>query len=325
MSAMQGITGTLQTGTWDVLELPDRTVVRLAYAVVRGIDQGPKLVLTAAVHGWEIVGTEVIRRLLQEKIDPKNLKGTVVAFPVANPLAFHVRAWITPQDHADVSSSLPGDPAGTQSQRVAHKLWEAIHNSDCYMDLHCMEGPSVPFTILRGPENDPVVDRSLKIANAFGVPITRASPETLKHRPNAATDAAISHGIPSIIPEFPFPSIFMEDSVVEVGVRGVLNVMKFLGMIPGNLEEQKHRIKERGPFYTQSIKASHGGILHITCELGSWIKKGEKLAKILDVFGNETEAILAPKDGYIISFPLNVNQIVGTGDPVAVVAYPPNA
>jgi len=321
MSVPEGQPGSLVKGWLDVLELADGTPIRLPILTAKGIDPGPKLVVTGAVHGWEIVGTEVIRRVLREKLELNQLSGTVIAVPVANPLAFQARAYITPQDHVDIGSAMPGDPAGTQSRRIASRLWGIIENSACYIDLHCMEGPSVPLTIVRGPETGQVVEETLKIAAAFGLPVTRPSPETLKRRPNTAADLAISQGIPSIIPELPFPSIFMDQNSVEIGVRGVLNVMKYLKMIPGEIERQRSTVDFGGPIHTMMISSNRGGIVHPACELGAKVGNGDPVVRIMNVFGEEIEVVRAPKDGFVISFPLNINQIAGSGDFVALLGY----
>jgi predicted deacylase len=310
------------TKDWlEVLELADGTPVRLPILTAKGIGPGPKLVLTGAVHGWEIVGTEVIRRVLQEKLVMDCLTGTVIAIPVANPLAFQVKSYITPHDNVDIGSAMPGDPSGTQSRRIANKLWEIIQGSSCYVDLHCMEGPSIPLTIVRGPETGPVVKKTLEIAAAFGLPITRPSPETLKRRPNTAADLAISQGIPAIIPELPFPSIFMNDNSVEIGVMGVLNVMKYLKMIPGEPERQKGAMDFGGAIHTTMISSNRGGIAHAACQLGARVSKGDVLVRLMNVFGEEVELIQSPRDGFVISFPLNVNQVAGSGDFVVLLGY----
>jgi predicted deacylase len=305
----------------EVLELADGTPVKLPILTATGSHPGPKLVITGAVHGWEIVGTEVIRRVLREKLDLERLSGTVTAIPVANPLAFRVRAYITPQDNADVAGAMPGDPSGTQSRRIGSRLWKIIEGSSCYIDLHCMEGPSIPLTIVRGPETGQVVGKTLEIAAAFGLPITRPSPETLKRRPNTTADFAISQGIPAIIPELPFPSIFMDNNSVEIGVMGVLNVMKYLRMIPGEPERQKGQMDFGGPIHTMMISSNRGGIAHSACKLGAKVSKGDALVRMINVLGDEVEVIRSPRDGFVVSFPLNVNQVAGSGDFVVLLGY----
>jgi len=321
MARTENERGVLKKSWIDVLELPDGTPVRIPVITVHGSADGPKLVITAAIHGWEIVGTEVVRRVVRDEIDPKQLHGTVVAVPVANPLAFQVRAYITPHDNVDVSSAMPGEASGTQSRRIAEKLWRLIEWSSCYIDLHCMEGPSVPLTIVRGPDNGLVINDALKIARAFGLPIARPSQETLRRRPNTAADLALANSVPAIIPELPFPSIFMQDSSIEIGVRGVLNVMRALKMIPGELEKQNIEFQFAEPIHTMMISANRGGIVHPVSKLGAAVKKGDPIVRIVDVFGEEAEVVRAPRDGYVISFPLNINQIAGSGDFVALLGF----
>jgi predicted deacylase len=308
-------------GWLDVLELADGTSIKLPTLTAQGVRPGPKLVLTGAVHGWEIVGTEVIRQVLREKINPNQLSGSIIAVPVANPLAFQVKAYITPHDQVDIGSAMPGDATSTQSRRIAVKLWEIVRDSTCYIDLHCMEGPSIPLTIVRGPETGPIVEKTLKIAAAFGLPVTRPSPETLKRRPSTGADLAISQGIPAIIPELPFPSIFMDESSVEIGVRGILNVLRYLQMVPGAVEPQPVAVEFGGPIHTMMISSDRGGIVHPACKLGAKVRSGDPVVHIMNVFGEEVEVVRAPREGFVISFPLNINQIAGTGDFVALLGY----
>jgi uncharacterized protein len=308
-----------------VLELADGTPVRLPMIVADGKEKGPLLVMLAAMHGWEIVGTEVIRQVLFEKLDLNKLRGRIVAIPVANPLAYRAPAYITPQDATDLEGCVPGDPNGSQSQRVGNKLWEIIKGADCYLDLHCIEGPSVPYTILRGAEENPeTTEKAMEIAKAYGVQITISSPETLKKRPKSSAQSAVREGIPAVIPELPFPGIIMDPYAIEVGTRGVLNVMKHLKMIDGTIETQKTDLRLDKPLHGMGVQANHGGIAYPLVAPGTKVDKGQPLAKIRNVFGDEVEVVSSPREGYVISYliahaGIPLNQIVGEGDPVCMI------
>jgi predicted deacylase len=304
----------------DVLELADGTVIRLPVMIATGAKPGPKLFVDGAIHGWEIVGTEVIRRVLREQLNLADLKGTVIAVPVANPPAFQVKAYINPQDRADVSRAVPGDPKLSQSQRIGAKLWNLIKESNYYINLHCIEGPSVPYSEVRGPEG-PTLNKALKMAEAFGLPITVADPVLLKYWPPNAVDLAISSGIPAFMPELAFPSIFMDEDSVRIGTRGLLNVLKFIEMIPGKIEPQDTKFSLPGPLYTNMVTADRGGIVHPACHLGAKVAKGDPVVRILNVFGDEVDTVRSPRDAYVMSFCLNVNQVAGSGDFVAMIGW----
>lgn len=304
----------------EVLELADGTSIRLPVMIARGAKSGPKLFVDAAIHGWEIVGTEVIRRVLREELNLADLEGTVVTVPVANPPAFQVKGYTNPQDRADISRAVPGDPKLSQSQRFGARIWSLIKESNYYINFHCIEGPSLPYIEVRGPSGS-TLDKSLKMAQVFGLPITFADPVLLKYWPPNAVDLAVSSGIPSFMPELPFPSIFMNEDSVKMGTRGLLNVMKFIGMIPGEIEPQDTKFSLPSPLYTNMIAADHGGIVHPACLLGAKVAKGDPVVRILNVFGDEVDVVRSPRDAYVMSFCLNVNQAAGTGDFVVMIGW----
>jgi predicted deacylase len=309
------------------VEMADGSLVRIPIIKARGSRPGRTLVIAAAMHGWEIVGTEVIRRIFKEELDLESMQGEIVALPVANPLAYRAPAYITPQDCTDVESCVPGDPNGSQSSRIGNKLWEIIKTASCYLDLHCIEGPSIPYTIVRKSEkNELATEESLKIAKAFGLQITISTPDALRKRPNSSVLSAVSEGIPAIIPELPFPGMIMEHNSVEIGVRGVLNVMRYLHMIEGNIEPQNVDLNLDKPLYGHVIYANRGGIVHPLSKPGAKVKKGEAIARIFDVFGEDIEMVNSPKEGYIISYLIShagipLNQIAGEGDPICLIGY----
>lgn len=311
----------------DVLELPDGTSVRLPIMSLQGASAGPRLVLIGASHGWEVTGTQVIIKVMRERLDPASLRGSVVAVPVANPVGFQRAVYVPPQDNIDVESAFPGDLTGTATKRLAEKLWNVIDGSDCFINLHCMEGPSIPFTIVRGFEENPeVAERASDLAKAFGFVRTKFSPEAMRRRPKSSTIFAISKGIPAFVPEFPFSTIFTEDEVVAAGVRGVLNVMKALGMIPGDLEPQTVQVKLKDPIFTEMLFASRGGLLYPLKKPGDTVESGDPVLQILDIFGDEVEQIISPRKGVVMSYPIShagtpINQTVTTGDPVCDIGY----
>jgi uncharacterized protein len=311
----------------DVLELPDGSSVRLPVMSLKGTKPGPRLTLIAAAHGWEVTGTEVIFKVMREAVDPTKLRGTVVAVPAANPVGFQRAVYVPPQDNVDVESAFPGDSKGMSTRRLSEKLWSVIEGSDCYIDLHCMEGPSIPFTIVRGFEVQPAVtERASELARAFGFIRTKFSPEATKRRPNSSTIFAISHGVPAFVPEFPFSRIFTEEEAVSAGVRGVLNVMKTLGMVDGQVEPQRQYVSLRDPILTEMIFANRGGLMYPLKRPGDLVEKGDPVLKIINIFGDEVERVLSPRKGAVISYPIShagspINQTVTTGDPVCDVGY----
>lgn len=327
MSSSNSSKNAIQKSYLDVLELPDGSAVRLPVMTLTGSHPGPKLALVGAAHGWEVTGTEVIFRVMREAINPAELRGSIVSIPVANPVGFQRAIYVPPQDNVDVESAFPGDMSSTSTKRLSSKIWSVIEGSDCYIDLHCMEGPSVPYTIVRGFETNPsVAERASELARVFGFVRTKFSPEATRRRPNSSTIFAISKGVPAFVPEFPFSMIFTEDETVSSGVRGVLNVMKALGMIAGEPEPQRKYVNLKDPIYTEMLFANRGGLLYPLKRPGDMVEKGVALLKIVNVFGEEVERVISPHKGVLMSYPIShagtpTNQTVTTGDPVADVGY----
>jgi predicted deacylase len=313
--------GSIAFGSIEVGEFIDGTKLSMPVIVANGSSDGPILLLTAAMHGWEVVGIEVIRRVLRKDLDLQRLAGAVVAIPATNPLALQARSYITPQDNADVGGVIPGDPTGTITRRLASVLWSVVQKSSYYVDLHCMEGPSIPSTIVRGPPTGEVVDKALDIAKAMDMTITRPSQEARTRRPRTGSDIAMEAGIPSVIVEFPFPTIVMQEEVVQLGVRAIFNVMKHVKMIDGQIEKQHGFKILPGIFHTRMVTCNKGGLAYPLCNPGENVDEGQPIADIINLYGDLQEKLKSPVSGYIISYGLNINQAVATGDAVAYIAF----
>ncbi len=327
MSSSSSDNSSIQKRYVDVLELPDGSSVRLPIMTLTGSQPGPRLALIGAAHGWEVTGTEVIFRLMRETINPSKLRGSLVTIPVANPVGFQRAVYVPPQDNVDVESAFPGEMGSTPTKRLSATIWSIIEGADCYIDLHCMEGPSVPYSIVRGFDVNPsVAERASELAKVFGFVRTKFTPEAIKRRPNSSTIFAISKGVPAFVPEFPFSTIFTEDEDVASGVRGVLNVMKVLGMISGQPEPQRKYVNLKDPIFTETLFANRGGLLYPLKAPGDAVEKGDVLLKIVNVFGEEVERALSPRKGVLMSYPIShagtpTNQTVTTGDPVGEIGY----
>jgi len=309
----------------DVLELGDGTIVRLPVMTMKGSRPGPRISLVAAMHGWEVLGIEIIRQLFREKLDPLELRGTIEAIPIGNPLAYSAVSYVSPQDMGDMENSVPGDNTGSASKRIGNKIWEVVKGADCFIDLHCIEGPSLPYVIVRASEQNPeATKRSFELARAFGLPMSIPSRATPTGLPALH---AISQGTAAFTPELPFPGMMLEKASIEMGVRGVLNVMKALRMIEGEMEPQKENWLKTGELlHTQIVFSNRGGLVHPTCDLGSRITEKQVVAKILNQFGEEVDQVRSPRDGFLIGFPLSyswvpVNQVTYAGGPVCIVGY----
>jgi len=309
-------TGELRFGSLGGVELCDNTYVRLPVMIARGVGEGPTLLVQGAVHGNELIGAEVVRKLLREGLDCSRLKGAVIGIPISNPLAFQFGKRTTPQDEGELSGTIPGNPSGSVTERLAHLIFQAMEAADYVIDLHGNWLPCAAFTSINLSVGEESVKQKAELmAEAFGLTIVYSTVGGPKH-----LSFLMQRGKPSILVEL-IDAKRITMLSVGVGVRGILNVMKVLGMIEGKIEKQPpelifgHGRVESGG----TLLSNRGGILHVEKEPGTRIRQGEVVARLLDAYGEKIEEIDMPFDGYIRAFTYSAHQAVATGQTIAYV------
>jgi len=309
--------GNVETGVLPIAIGMDAREVTIPVAVAHGIEPGPVLLVEGGLHGIEIATIEICRKLIQEKLVPSRLKGTVIVAPQLNPWAYMSSIRFTPQDCQDMNRVFPGTGGSTLSYQVARVVTrELLDRADYVIDCHSCNPPSLHFTIV-GEEGTPDVRaKSIEMAQAFGYPVVNANTAYV----GTLSGYCLAQGKPTITPEFVF-SRRLDPVSIETGVAGVMNVLKLLGMMPGNIEE----VEVPGAFdeimtYV-SVGATRGGLCFFSRQCGDRVRKGDQLAVLRDFWGNEMESIVAPHDGIVIAYPLQGNQAAGTGDKIAYIAY----
>jgi len=199
-----------------VASLYTNTPVVLPVQVVNGKESGPRIFVSAALHGDEIIGVEIIRRLLKlPALD--DLRGTLLAIPVVNTLAFLHQSRYLP-DRRDLNRSFPGSESGSLAARLANLfIKEVVSRCDYGIDLHtgAVRRPNLPQ--IRGDLANP---ETLRLCQAFGVPLV------LNSEPTEGTlrEYTTKKGIPVILYESSEALTFAE-VCIRIGVQGVLNVL----------------------------------------------------------------------------------------------------
>lgn len=275
--------------------------------VLNGMQDGPALWLDACIHGNEVLGIEVIRRVVREAVTADELHGTIVAVPVVNPFAFYTGHRGTPlvqdvMDITDVHGVFPGDADGTLNDRLAHRIFTEMVKCDYVINLHQNTAPATPFTGVATCTDPEVQRHSVAMAKAFGLPTTEmkvggaaTSPVAPSGWPTIATQAA---GKPTFIVELPPTGYFHEPSI-QIGVRGLINVLRHLDMIPGDVELLPDLPVPPGIYGRQMVISNSGGLVHFQKQAGEWINKGETLALIRNIYGDLLETVSTPADGYV--------------------------
>ena len=270
--------------------------------------KGPAVFVTAAIHGDELNGTGIVREIITE--EPFDLRrGTLVLIPVVNLLGFERHSRYLP-DRRDLNRCFPGSRKGTPASRLAGKIFRRIVSQCDYgIDLHSAAVRRTNFPNIRAKLRDPEVRR---MAVAFGCEIVVDNPGPEGSFRRAACDA----GCPTIVLEA--GEVWkIESAVVELGVRGIRNVLIELGMVDGEIERPSYQAQVR---HTKWVRADLGGILQFHVAPGDVVEAGQPLATNTSLLGAENRVLRSPADGLILG--MTTLPAVSPGDPVCHVAMP---
>jgi predicted deacylase len=261
--------------------------------IVNGARKGPVLCLTAALHGDELNGIEIVRRVLYNLV-PADLVGSVVGVPIVNLQGFRRSSrYLT--DRRDLNRYFPGNPLGSSASRIAYSFFtEVISHCDALVDIHTGSFYRTNLPQLRADVSNPQV---VKLAQNFGSTVVLNSGGAVGTLRRAAVEA----GIPAVTLEAG-ESMSLQVEAVDHGVKGIRTMMNQLGMT------QKFSLwGDPEPVYYQSIwvRADLGGILFSEVELGDKVKKGELLGVVTDPITNIKHDLLASRAGRVIGMALN--------------------
>jgi predicted deacylase len=262
----------------------------MAVHVIRGKRHGPSLFISAAIHGDEINGVEIIRRLLLHKT-LQNLRGTLLAIPIVNVYGFLNHTRYLP-DGRDLNRSFPGSAKGSLTGRVAHTFVREIVSQCTHgIDLHTGARHRSNFPQIRADLDDP---EALAMTEAFGVPLALDA----KIRDGSLRECAGDANIPVILYEAG-EALRFEEVYIRAGVKGIINVMRSIGMLPRSRSK-----KTAAPLITSDqttwVRAPDSGILRTYVALGARVTKGQIIAMVGDPLGTTETAVKAPFNGVVI-------------------------
>ncbi|MFC1680871.1 succinylglutamate desuccinylase/aspartoacylase family protein [Pseudomonadota bacterium] len=287
---------TVSAGSRTVVTLPipqlyTRTPMEMPVHIIRGRTEGPRIFVCAAMHGDELNGIEIIRRLLKRRALKRLSRGTLIAVPMVNVYGVIERSRYLP-DRRDLNRCFPGSQQGSLASRVANAfMTEIVANSTHGIDLHTGAIHRDNMPQVRADLDD---ETTLNMARAFGVPVLLNS----RFRDGSLRAAAQNHGVPILVYEAG-EALRFDEHGIRAGVRGIENIMRHLGMLPPG---RGTRIPNE-PFVARSshwIRASHSGVLRIKVRSGHGVTKGDALGLITDPFGGEESTVLADTDGIVI-------------------------
>ncbi len=258
--------------------------------VVHGRNPGPCLLVCAAIHGDEINGVEIIRRILTHKLINK-IKGTLIAIPVVNVFGFVSKSRYLP-DRRDLNRAFPGSETGSMAARLANVVMtEIIPHCTHVIDLHTGAVNRENLPQIRAKLDEEPLNEAM--ARAFGVPVILNA-----NLVDGSFRAAASElDIPVILYEAG-EALRFEEVAIRAGVKGILGVMSHLGM---RRKSAKHKeSKTLIANASQWVRAGQSGILRSLVASGSKVESSEVLAYINDPLGENSETLLSPVSGIVI-------------------------
>ncbi len=305
---------TIEKGQTKKIELPTvrlytDTDMTIPIYVKRGKKPGPTVFVSAAIHGDELNGIEIISRLIKSKAINR-LKGTLIAVPIVNGYGVLNQSRYLP-DRRDLNRCFPGSAKGSLAGRIAHLfMQEVVTKCDYGIDLHTGAIHRSNLPQIRANLDDSV---TFEMAKAFGVPVLVNS----NLRDGSLRECADRHGIPMLLYEAGQALRFDELSI-RVGVRGITNVLRHLGMLP-KVKARKFVIE---PFVAQNsgwVRAADSGFVIHKKELGDRVAENDVLAEIKKPLGEVSSQMLSPTGGIIIG-KQNI-PLVQEGEAVYHIAY----
>lgn len=297
-------TGQRKTVDLPVSSLSDHTPVTMSAHVVHGKAPGPVLFVSAGVHGDEVIGIEIVRRLLRSP-KMRSLKGTLIVVPIVNSFGFINRSRYLP-DRRDLNRCFPGSEGGSLAARLANLfLTEIVARSDFGIDLHSAAVHRTNYPQIRISPDDPEMRR---LADVFGAPIVIRSPV----REGSLRGAARELGKKVLLFEAGEGLRFDEVSV-RAGQVGILRVMQSLGMVSGRGIAAAKSPPQFCPS-SKWLRAPMGGLFRSFRSDGDTVRKDDVLGSVSDPFGEREREVTAPFDGIIVG--RAVMPVVNEGDAV---------
>lgn len=256
--------------------------------VFHGKQPGPVLFVSAAIHGDELNGIEIVRRLVASQA-LKNLRGTLIAVPIVNVLGVVHQSRYLP-DRRDLNRCFPGSSKGSLAARMADLFMrEVVLHATHGIDLHTGAIHRDNLPQVRGK----LSNRKLRaMADAFGAPVILDS----RIRDGSLRDAATEAGIPVLLYEAG-EALRFDEQAIRVGLRGVRNVMSSLGML------RAKSVVAAEPFVARSslwVRAPQSGVFRAQVSLGEKVKRGQLLGTVADPFGPEAEVVTARASGVLV-------------------------
>ncbi len=293
--------GEIKTFWLDLSEDAMGVPIKIPVMICKGMTEGPVLGITAAVHGNELNGINVIQRLFNNDLEVENMSGTVIGIPIVN-IPSYIRQERYFKDGSDLNRIMPGKENGTVAETYAHRFKEKVlSHFDYLMDLHTASFGRVNSFYIRSDMSKPITKKLARLQNA----------EIILNAPpgdGTVRGAAEDLNIPAITIEVGNPNLFQK-KMIKSGLAGIHNVMSHLEIIRDEQEIDNSNTVEC--ISSRWLYTDLGGLLNVHVELRDIVEKGDHIASLRDAFGNEIKKYVAPEKGIVIG--KSVNPVSPTG------------
>ncbi len=295
------------------IELGGGRRVDLPMVVINGMDPGPRVAVTAGIHGAEYVSIAALRQVAMD-LDPILMHGSLVAVLTANPAAFSARTiYVNPLDAMNLNRVFPGVADGSPSERLARWITDhVIAGSDAFVDMHCgdMNEALVSFTGIEEIGQAGVDAQSRALAEAYGLRYLLIGPS-----PGTTTTAAAAIGVPAVLAEVGGQGRWpIED--VSLHAAGLRRLLRTAGLIDSAPDAPR---LETEVLLTEAwMRSATAGYWHPAVSVGERIRQGAIVGEVRDAFGAVLEIPTAPIDGVVIF--LVTSLAMNVGDPLLALA-----
>ena len=293
----------------DIAKLPTRTHVEVPVFINRSKREGPFVLLLAGLHGDEINGVEILRRMLRAG-HHRPLRGAIICIPIMNIFGFISQSREVP-DGRDLNRVFPGSPTGSLASRIAYTLLnEVVRHVDYALDFHTGGASRANYPQVRSVLED---EQSLELATVFNPPFILAS----KYLDKSLRKTAHSIG-KSILLYEGGESLRLDEFAVQEGLNGALRVLHYLGMRSHSVPIDQPSVIIKSSTW---IRAKTSGMFLAAVHNGEHVRKGTTLGTIMDPYGEFERKVRAPADGYVIC--INNHPLVNQGEALIHLGYHP--
>ena len=271
--------------------------VSIPVIVIRGKAEGPVLGITAAIHGNEVNGTAIIHQITSS-VDPGQLNGTILAFPVLNNMGYQLSQRDDLTDE-DLNRIFPGKKNGTEAEQLVWGIKEkVVPHFEYLIDIHTASFGRVNSMYVRANlKNDTLAQMAKMLQPDIILDSREASAGIITSASKTLRQEAEEKGIYCVTLEAGDPQVVQQD-MLKRGTQGIMNVISYLNMMKPAIK----KITDKAKYCSKSywIYTEKGGFLEVSVGVNQRVKKGELIAVLYDVFGNEVQKYTSPEDGIVI-------------------------